>query len=222
MRRRRDGQRQDRRVGGIDLVVDRRLRQVVGQQVAGGVDRGLHFLLGDLDRLVEREPQRDDRGAARTGGRHLVEPGHLAELALERRGDRARHHLRARARIEREHPDGRVVHLRQRRDRQQPIGEQPRQQQRRHQQRRGDGPEDERARDVHGVAPSAGARPGRGCRRRGPDRATISTVAPFTAGRPRPRARRARRGARAFGDRDPVAFGRAERRPGGSSPCRPA
>ena len=57
--RRRDRQREHRRVGRIDLVVDRRLGQVVGQQVAGRVDRRLHFLLGDLDRLVEREAQRD-------------------------------------------------------------------------------------------------------------------------------------------------------------------
>ena len=43
-------QRQDRRVGRIDLGVDRRRGQVGRQQVAGGVDRGLHFLLGDVER----------------------------------------------------------------------------------------------------------------------------------------------------------------------------
>ncbi len=42
-------ERQDRRVGRIDLGVDRRRRQVGGQQIAGGVDRRLHFLLGDIE-----------------------------------------------------------------------------------------------------------------------------------------------------------------------------
>ncbi len=44
-------QRQHRRVGRVDLVVDRRLRQVVRQQAVGGVHRRLHFLLGDAERL---------------------------------------------------------------------------------------------------------------------------------------------------------------------------
>ncbi len=165
-------QRQHGRVGRVDLVVDRRLRQVVGQQAVGRVDRGLHFLLGHLDGLVEVEPQRDHRRATRAGGRHLVEPRHLPELAFQRRRDRAGHDLGAGARVEREDPDGRVVHLRQRRHRQQAIGEQARQHQRAHQQGGRDRPHDERARDVHGrraPCPSAATRPPRAASRpRGP------------------------------------------------------
>ena len=81
---RRDRQREHRRVGGVDLVVDRRLRQVVRQQVVGRVHRGLHFLLGHVERLLEREAQRDDRRAARARRRHLAQARHLAELPLER------------------------------------------------------------------------------------------------------------------------------------------
>ena len=42
-------QREDRRVRRIDLAVDRRLRQVGGQERARRIDRCLHFLLGDVD-----------------------------------------------------------------------------------------------------------------------------------------------------------------------------
>ena len=68
-------ERQDRRVGGVDLGVDRRRRQVGGQQIARRVDRRLHLLLGDVDADIEAEPQRDDRGAGRTLRRHLRERG---------------------------------------------------------------------------------------------------------------------------------------------------
>ena len=118
---------------------------------------------------VERELQRDDRAAEGAGRGHLVQARHLAELALERRGDRRRHHVRARARIERQHLDGRVVDLRQRRDRQLAVGDDAGQQDRRHQQRGRDRPQDERARRIHGpsrapvpaVDPDHDARPAR-------------------------------------------------------------
>ena len=48
LRRQREGE--DRRVGRIDLVVDRRARQVRRQEVRRRVDRRLHFLLGDVER----------------------------------------------------------------------------------------------------------------------------------------------------------------------------
>ena len=61
------GQRQgqDRRVGRVHLGVDRRRRQVGRQQVARGVDRGLHLLFGDVQAYVEAELKCDDRGAGR-------------------------------------------------------------------------------------------------------------------------------------------------------------
>ena len=52
-----DAEGEDRRVGRVDLGVDRRRRQVGGQQIAGGVDRRLHFLLGDVEADVEAEAQ---------------------------------------------------------------------------------------------------------------------------------------------------------------------
>ena len=103
---------------GIDLGVDRRRRQVGGQQIAGRVDRRLHFLLGDVEADFEAEAQRDDRRARRALRHHLRQARHLAELALQRRGDRRGHHLRARAGIEGLHLDGRIVDLGQRRQRQ--------------------------------------------------------------------------------------------------------
>ena len=43
-----DRQGDHRRVGGIDLGIDRRRRQRLGQQAAAGIDRRLHFLFGDV------------------------------------------------------------------------------------------------------------------------------------------------------------------------------
>ena len=86
-------------------------------------------------------------GRARRG--HLVQPRHLAELFLQRRGDRRSHHLGAGARIERLHLDGRIGDFRQRRQRQLQIGDHAHGQDRHHQQSGGDRPEDEEARRVH-------------------------------------------------------------------------
>ena len=72
-RRRGDRDRQHRRIGRVDLAVDRRHRQVARQQVAAGVDGRLHLLLGHVERQAERETQRDHRRAARARGRHLVQ-----------------------------------------------------------------------------------------------------------------------------------------------------
>ena len=48
-RLRRQPQGQDRCVGRVYFGVDRRRRQVGRQQIARGIDRGLHFLLGDIE-----------------------------------------------------------------------------------------------------------------------------------------------------------------------------
>ena len=86
------------------------------------------------------------------GGGHLAEALHLAELPFQRRRDRRGHHIRGRARIERQHLNGRVIHLRQRGNRQLGVGDHAHQQNRGHQQRRGNRPQDEWARRAHGVA----------------------------------------------------------------------
>src|SRR5581483_6458123 len=81
------GQRQDGRVGGIDLAVDRRRRQIVRQIGLRRVDRRLYLLLGDVDVLFQVELQGDDRGSERTAGGHLAQAGQFAKLPLQRRGD---------------------------------------------------------------------------------------------------------------------------------------
>ncbi|KIU01185.1 hypothetical protein QU38_02500, partial [Staphylococcus aureus] len=58
-------QRHDRRVGGIDLGIDGRGRQVRREQRASRIDRRLHFLFRHVERQVELELERDDRGAGR-------------------------------------------------------------------------------------------------------------------------------------------------------------
>ena len=144
-----DRERQDRRVGRIDLGVDRRHRQIARQQIVGRIDRRLHFLLGDVEAEIETELQRDDRGAGRARRRHLVEAGHLAELPLQGSGHRRRHHFRAGARIEGLHLDRRIVDLRQGRERQERVGDDAGQQDRHHEQRRGDRTQNEGLGDVH-------------------------------------------------------------------------
>ncbi len=138
-------QRHDGRVGGVDLAVDGRIGQVSGQKAVGGIDGGLHFLLGDVDVFVEVELERDDRAAAGADGGHLLEAGHLAELALEGRGDGRGHDVRSGAGIEGEDLDDGVVHLGQGGDRQLQEPDAARNHDGRHQQRCGDGAQNERA-----------------------------------------------------------------------------
>ena len=107
-----DGEGHDRRIRRVHLAVDRRVGQIARQQVGGGVNRRLHFLLGDVQRQGQLELQRDYRGATGALRRHLFEAGHLAELALQRGGDGGGHHVRAGARIEGNYLDGRVINLR--------------------------------------------------------------------------------------------------------------
>ena len=65
----RDGERQDRLVGRIDLGVGRRRRQAGRQQAVGRVDRLLHVLLGDVEVHRQVELQGDDRGASTSSTR---------------------------------------------------------------------------------------------------------------------------------------------------------
>jgi hypothetical protein len=119
------------------------------QQIARGVDRGLDLLLGDVEAEIEAELQRDHRGAGGACRRHLIQSRHLAELPFQRRRDRRSHHFRTGAGIERLHLDGRIVDLRQRRQRQERIGHHARQHDRRHQQRGADRTQNEGFGDVH-------------------------------------------------------------------------
>ena len=58
---------QDRRVGRVGLMVDRRRRHVLRQLAGRGVDRRLHKLRGGVDVVVQRELQDDGGVAKRTG-----------------------------------------------------------------------------------------------------------------------------------------------------------
>jgi len=165
-----DSQGQHRGIRRVDLVVHRRRRQVLGQQIGGGVDRGLHLLLGDIHINVEVKTQGQYRSAAGTGGRHLGQAGHLPELALKGRGNRAGHHVGAGAGVEGHHPNGRVIHLGQGRDRQQAVRDDAGQDNGQHAQRGGDRAKDKQPRQVH--APTFCALP------------ASAPVSPFAAGLP--------------------------------------
>ena len=145
------GQGDDGRVRRIDLVVDRRIGQVVGQQVVRRVDGRLHFLLGHVQGDGKVELQGDDRGPGRGQGTHLHQAGHDPELAFQRGRDHRRDDVRRRAGIEGLHLNGGVVDLRQGRHRQGTVGQQAREQQGHHQQGGGDGTENEDAGEVHGI-----------------------------------------------------------------------
>ena len=138
VRRRRHGDDHDRRVGRIDLMVGRILAQARRQVDARGDDRRLDVARSAVDVAVEAELKCDAGRAERALRRHFVDVGDLAQMALERRGDRGRHGVGARARHVRLDRDDRKVDLRQRRNRELRIAEQSgeddadRQQDRRH------------------------------------------------------------------------------------------
>ena len=104
-------QRQNRRVGGIHLAVDRRIGQIRRQERAAGIDGGLHLLLGHVNVLIEIKLQNDQRGAEGARRGHLLQTWHLPELPFQRRGHRRHHYARTSARIEREHLNRGVIHL---------------------------------------------------------------------------------------------------------------
>ncbi len=145
------GQRQgqDRRVRGVYLAVDRRGREVPRQEGKRRVDGGLDFLLGNVEREVQAELQRDDGTASGTCRGHLGQARHLAELALERRRDRRGHDIGACAGVEGADLDGRVIDLRQRGDRQLLVRHGPGKENSDHQERGRHRPLDEDAGDVH-------------------------------------------------------------------------
>ena len=142
-------QREDRGVGGIGLAVDRRGGEPGRQIALRGVDRSLDLLLGHVDVQVQRKLKGDDGAAAGADRRHLVQAGQLSELAFQRRRDRRRDDIGACTRIKGDNLDGRVIHLRQGRNRQLPVGDQPGEQDRHHQQRCRHRAQNEWARRAH-------------------------------------------------------------------------
>ena len=113
-----DGQDQDRRVGGVDLAIGRRARQILRQLAGGGVDRRLNVVGGGVDIAVEIELDGDRGRAERTRRRHLRDARNLRDLPFERLRDRGRHRVGGGAGQRSRDGDGRKVDLRQGRDRQ--------------------------------------------------------------------------------------------------------
>ena len=146
-----DGQSQHRGIGWIRLTVDRRRGQNGWQKALRRVDGRLHLFLGHINIQREVELQHDDGSAAGTGGGHLAQTLHLAELALQGRRHRRRHHRRACSWIKREHLNGRIIDLRQCGDRQLCIADHTDQQDGRHQQTGRYWPQDKRTRRIHGA-----------------------------------------------------------------------
>ena len=136
--RRRHGDDHDRRVGGIDLMVGRILAQAGRQVDPRGDDGRLDVAGGAVDVAIKAELERDAGRAERALRRHLVDVGDLAQVALERRRDRGRHGVGARAWHVRLNGDDGKVDLGQGRNRQPRIAQQSgendadRQQDRRH------------------------------------------------------------------------------------------
>ena len=113
-------QRQDhhRCIGGIDLAIGRVGRQAGRQVGARRLDCRLYIARRAVNLATQFKLQ-GDIGAAQRGLRSdLGDAGNAPQRALQWRGHRRRHHLRAGARQAGRYRDGRKIHLRQRRHRQ--------------------------------------------------------------------------------------------------------
>eukprot|EP01022_Parablepharisma_sp_SALTPOND_P004196 TRINITY_DN118_c0_g1_i13.p1 TRINITY_DN118_c0_g1~~TRINITY_DN118_c0_g1_i13.p1 ORF type:complete len:2030 (+),score=744.92 TRINITY_DN118_c0_g1_i13:50280-56369(+) len=143
------GQDQDGRVGRVDLAIGRIARHAGRQQVSRRIQGGLHVAGGAVDVTVEVELQGDAGGVLRAGRGHLGHARDRTHGAFQRRGDGRGHGLGAGPGHRGGDRDGRVVHLRQRRHRQQAEGHHPGQGNADGQERGGDRPLDEGKRDIH-------------------------------------------------------------------------
>ena len=130
-----DGQSEHGRVGWIRLAVDWRRRQNGRQKTLCRVYRSLYLFLGYVNGDGEIKLQHDHGSASGTGGGHLAQTLHFAELALERRRHRRRHHSGAGSRIKREYLNSRIIDFRQRGNRQLCIADNTDQKDGGHQQR---------------------------------------------------------------------------------------
>src|SRR5947207_238529 len=111
-------QGKNRGISRIDLTVNRRIGKITRQESCCGVDRGLHFLLGNVNVQLEVELQRNDRATIGTRRGHLAESWHLPELPFHGRSHGRSHHVWPRARIKRSYLNSWIIHLRKGRDRQ--------------------------------------------------------------------------------------------------------
>ncbi len=121
--RRSQRQDQDRRIGGVRLAIGRVAAEIGRQIGAGGIDRRLDVPRRAVDIAIEAELQHHPGRAYGGLGGHFAYVGDGAEVALQGRGHRRRHHLRARAGHRCLDHDGGEIHLRQRRHRQAKEGD---------------------------------------------------------------------------------------------------
>ncbi len=146
-----NGQSQNGRIRRVDLAVDRRCGQIIGQQAVRGIDRRLHLLFGNPQIHLKGKLQGDYRSAGGTGGGHLFEPGNLPQMPLQWRGNGPCGDLGTSPGLEGEYLDDRVIHLRQRRHRQHAPGDDTGDEKRQHQQRGSHRTQNKRPRQtIHG------------------------------------------------------------------------
>ena len=65
-------QREDGRIGGINLAVDRRIGESLGEKIGSAIDGRLDLLLSDIDIQVQIKLQSDHRAPEGTCGGHLI------------------------------------------------------------------------------------------------------------------------------------------------------
>ena len=106
------------RIGGIDFAVGGIAGQIAGQVAAGGGDGCLHVARRRIDIAAQIELQRDVARSQHARRSHLGDGCDASELALQRRRHRRCHGLGAGAGKAGVHRNGREIHLRQRRYRQ--------------------------------------------------------------------------------------------------------
>ena len=153
-----ESERDDRRIGRVELGVGRRIGEVARQGGTCRVDGRLHVLRGGVDVPIESELQRDLADAEGRGRRHGGERRDLPELTLQRRGHQVGHGLGVRARQLRRDLNGGEVDLRQGGNRQPPIAEPTAQHDGERQQRRRYGAFDKGGGDAHSVEPPSALR----------------------------------------------------------------
>ena len=65
-------QREDGRIGGINLAVDRRIGESLGEKIGSAIDGRLDLLLSNIDIQVQIKLQSDHRAPEGTCGGHLI------------------------------------------------------------------------------------------------------------------------------------------------------
>ena len=146
----------DGRIRRVGFFVSRRRGEIHRQIARRGIDRRLHVARRSVHLAREVKLHADRSPAERAARSDFGYAGNLAEVSLERRGERRGDRLRIRAGQARAHGDHCKVHARNRRNRQQMVGDDPEDKQPDREQRRGDRTPDEWLADVHGKVLSTG------------------------------------------------------------------